>query len=59
MDTSAIPSVVILEAMALLMGSMGVARYRRAKTMGQRRLARLLILMAAVLLIVNPIRLFV
>ena len=59
MDTSAIPGVIVLEAMALLMGGMGVVRLRQSKTVGQRKLARLLLIMAAILLVVNPIRLFV
>ena len=58
MDSTTL-GVIILEALALVMGGLGVSRYRAAKTVGQRKLARLLIIMAAVLLIVNPLRLFV
>ena len=41
-------SVVFLEVLALVMGGLGVMRYRQSKTVGQRKLARLLIIMAGV-----------
>ena len=60
MELSNILSVIILEVLALYaMCFQGIPRYRSAKTIGERKGAQIVIIGAIVLLVLNPIRLFI